>query len=46
MTAQYPNALWAPSPNYNRDRREPVSLIVIHITDGQSRTDRCVSRFQ
>ena len=45
-TAQYPGALWAPSPNYSRGRREPVSLIVIHITDGQPRTDRCVSRFQ
>ena len=46
MTAQYPEALWAPSPNYSRGRREPVKLIVIHITDGQPRTDRCVARFQ
>ena len=46
MTAQYPGALWAPSPNYSRGRREPVSLIVIHITDGQPRLDRCVERFQ
>ena len=29
MTAQYPEALWAPSPNYSRGRREPVRLIVI-----------------
>ena len=46
MTAQYPGALWAPSPNFSRGRREPVRLIVIHITDGQPRTDRCVTRFQ
>ena len=46
MTAQYPGALWAPSPNYSRGRREPVRLIVIHITDGQPRVDRCVERFQ
>lgn len=46
MTAEYPKASWAPSPNYSRGRREPVSLIVIHITDGQPRLDRCVERFQ
>ena len=46
MVAQYPGALWAPSPNYSRGRREPVRLIVIHITDGQPRVDRCVERFQ
>jgi len=27
VTAQYPGALWAPSPNYSRGRREPVRLI-------------------
>lgn len=46
MPAEYPTAAWAPSPNYSRGRREAVSLIVIHITDGQQRTDRCVERFQ
>ena len=46
MRAEYPKASWAPSPNYSRSRREPISLIVIHITDGQPRTDRCVTRFQ
>lgn len=46
MLAEYPTATWAPSPNYSRGRHEPVSLIVIHITDGQPRTDRCVERFQ
>ena len=46
MSAEYPKASWAPSPNYSRGRREPVSLIVIHITDGQPRLDRCVERFQ
>lgn len=45
MTPEYPTATWAPSPNYSRGRREAVSLIVIHITDGQPRTDRCVERF-
>lgn len=46
MPAEYPTAAWAPSPNYSRGRREPVSLIVIHITDGQPRTDRCIARLQ
>ena len=46
MGAEYPKASWAPSPNFSRGRREPVSLIVIHITDGQPRLDRCVERFQ
>ena len=46
MSAEYLKASWAPSPNYSRGRREPVRLIVIHITDGQPRTDRCVARFQ
>lgn len=46
MAAEYPKATWAPSPNFSRGRREPVSLIVIHITDGQPRLDRCVERFQ
>jgi len=46
MNAEYSSAVWSPSPNYSRGRREPISLIVIHITDGQPRIDRCVERFQ
>lgn len=46
MAAEYPGAMWAPSPNFTRGRRSPVTLVVIHITDGQPRVERCVERFQ
>lgn len=46
MTAEYPGATWAPSPNYNEGRKEAVELVVIHITDGQPDVERSVARFQ
>lgn len=45
MSSEYPDAVWAPSPNYSK-RKASVSLIVIHITDGQPNIDRSVARFQ
>lgn len=46
MTAEYPGAIWAASPNYSSRDSEAVDLIVIHITDGQPKVERSVSRFQ
>ena len=46
MFAEYPGAIWAPSPNFTVGRNVAVSIIVIHITDGQPLASRCVERFQ
>jgi N-acetyl-anhydromuramyl-L-alanine amidase AmpD len=46
MEAEYPGAIWAPSPNFNRGRgSSAVSLIVIHITDGSPNVRNTVAGF-
>lgn len=42
MTAQYPGAIYSPSPNYTKGRKTPVSVIILHITAGQSKLHRAV----
>mgnify|MGYP000225758294 CR=1 FL=1 len=46
MSAEYPGARWAPSPNFTPGRDEAVDTIVAHHTDGQPRTDRAVEHLQ
>lgn len=41
----YTEATWHPSPNFSQ-RRQPVALIVIHITDGQPDVERAVESHQ
>lgn len=42
----YPLAQWLPSPNFTRGRSKPVDRVVVHITDGQPRLDRCVEHLR
>ncbi len=43
----YPLATWAPSPNYTHGRSDTaVDLVVIHNTDGQTRSDRAVEHLR
>ena len=46
MTAEYPGAVWSPSPNHSSRRGVVVDKIVIHITDGGPSLSNCVERFQ
>ena len=39
---KYPNAIWSPTQNFKRGRKEDVSLIVLHITDGQKDLKRAI----
>ena len=43
---RYPHATWTPSPNFTRGRGTAVDYIVIHQTDGQSRSDRAVAHLR
>lgn len=43
--SRYPAALWSPSPNEG-PRREPIDLIVVHVSDGGPRLDHLVERLQ
>ena len=46
MEAEYPGAVWMPSPNHSSRRGAVVDKIVIHITDGSPSLRNCVERFQ
>ena len=46
MEAEYPGAVWSPSPNHSSRRGAVVDKIVIHITDGSPNLRNCVERFQ
>lgn len=45
MEAQYKYAIWSPSPNFSK-RKDPISTIVIHITDGQADITKAVDRMR
>lgn len=44
--AEYPGAVWSPSPNHSSRKGATVDKIVIHITDGGPSLRNCVERFQ
>lgn len=46
MEAEYPGAVWSPSPNHSSRRGAVVDKIVVHITDGSPSLRNCVERFQ
>lgn len=43
--AEYPGAVWAPSPNHSSRKGAVVDKIVLHITDGSPSLSGCVERF-
>lgn len=45
MTAEYPSAIWSPSPNHSPRGREP-DRVVIHITDGTPHLPTCVEHLR
>ena len=45
MIAQYKSAIWSPSPKFSK-RKEKITTIVIHITDGQPDISKAVKRMQ
>ena len=46
MEAEYPGAVWSPSPNHSSRKGAVVDKVVIHITDGSPSLRNCVERFQ
>lgn len=44
--AEYPGAVWSPSPNHSSRKGAVVDKIVVHITDGSPSLSGCVERFQ
>jgi N-acetyl-anhydromuramyl-L-alanine amidase AmpD len=46
MAAEYPGAVWSPSPNHSSRKGAVVDKIVLHITDGSPSLKNCVERFQ
>ena len=44
--AEYPGAVWSPSPNHSSRKGATADKIVIHITDGSPSLKNCVERFQ
>lgn len=44
--AEYPGAVWSPSPNHSSRKGAVVDKVVIHITDGGPSLRNCVERFQ
>lgn len=44
--AEYPGAVWSPSPNHSSRKGATVDKIVIHVTDGGPSLRNCVERFQ
>lgn len=42
MSSQYDKAKWIPSSNYNQGRKNKITKIVIHITDGQEKLENSV----
>lgn len=45
MEAEYPGAVWSPSPNHSSRRGAVVDKVVIHITDGSPSLSGCIERF-
>jgi len=46
MEAEYPGAVWSPSPNHSSRKGAVVDKVVIHITDGSPNLRNCLERFQ
>ena len=46
MEAEYPGAVWMPSPNHSSRKGAVIDKVVIHITDGSPSLSGCVERFQ
>ena len=46
MAAEYPGAVFSPSPNHSSRKGAVVDKIVLHITDGSPSLKNCVERFQ
>ncbi len=42
MQSQYPNATFTQSPNSNSGRRQKITTVTLHGTDGQPKLDRAV----